>query len=385
MKIGILTYHFVPNIGSILQARCVYQLVQQLVPHASVEMIDLRPPELISYRKSVLRWGDRKVRACRKIEFAKQQKFLRSSCQMSKPILAETLEEQSEELLKLGYDLVVVGSDTVFQLNGYKGRTIAGSLPPNIYFLPGLKVKKISFAASFDPFDDCEDSQRFLEIVSPALNDFDYHLARDEVGHSILKKAGVGDNQLSLVADPTLTHCLSDLLGPLQRKRHSGGRIGIQVTDPSLTTSLVDGAAIAGRSEAWIDFSATTPSLIACLVKGWPSAQITRMAEINAFVTDRFHGSILGFYYTDGPVIGVEKASVYPNNNSKVRQLFASLGLEDYVVRVEADDHDSAVRDVLSTMKRWRSDPPDVADCLEKLRVDSFEQTKLAFDRVVGA
>ena len=43
MKIGLLTYHHVINIGSILQTYCGYKLLQGMFPKAVVEIIDYVP------------------------------------------------------------------------------------------------------------------------------------------------------------------------------------------------------------------------------------------------------------------------------------------------------------------------------------------------------
>ena len=50
-RIGLLTYHRSVNDGSIMQAWCLYQLLQRELPGARVEIVDYMPSSL--YRRHV--------------------------------------------------------------------------------------------------------------------------------------------------------------------------------------------------------------------------------------------------------------------------------------------------------------------------------------------
>ena len=61
MRIGLLTYHHVVNIGSVLQAYCAWRLLTQLYPKARVEIIDHVPAVSEAYKQRYRQQGVKKA------------------------------------------------------------------------------------------------------------------------------------------------------------------------------------------------------------------------------------------------------------------------------------------------------------------------------------
>ncbi|MBK9763818.1 MAG: hypothetical protein IPO87_10755 [Flavobacteriales bacterium] len=100
------------------------------------------------------------------------------------------------------YDMVFVGSDTVFQLNGYFGDPIADKFPPNAYYLPELTgPRKIGLAASFDPFTAQQVEWNKLAEVAPLLHAFDVVFYRDSTALEVLRKANMPEEQMAHIPD----------------------------------------------------------------------------------------------------------------------------------------------------------------------------------------
>lgn len=134
MKIGILTYHWVPNFGANLQALATVSLLKKL-GHEPI-VINYRPKELIKkFEQSVS-----------KEQIDIHQKFIDEFIPQTE--LCSTLKEVASINEKYKFDVLVSGSDAVFRLDYEKGREDVTF--PNPYWLTfALKSqKKIFLSAS---------------------------------------------------------------------------------------------------------------------------------------------------------------------------------------------------------------------------------------------
>ena len=203
MKIGILTYHRSVNEGSVIQAYCLQQLVQSLVPKASVEIIDYRPSvvEKRDFRKLFSRhppfvnlnqWNKRKI----------LHLFLHRHCTLSQhKCQTDDLGKARQFVVEQKYDAIIVGSDTVWRVR----HNIGDLLAPNIYYLPDIHdPKKIAFAASFDLTDRMLLNAPRRRELARMIRDFDFISVRDEMSLRYLKEFGLKDKKFTFMPDPTL-------------------------------------------------------------------------------------------------------------------------------------------------------------------------------------
>lgn len=174
MKVGVLTYHRAINYGAYLQA---YSLINQLktdYPNIDFEIIDynalsrelfiIKCPLVFSYRRS-LKESIEKV--SQTIVFKQSLKKL----PLSKRLLCVP-DDTVESYISNNYEIVIVGSDAVFNWNDLG--------LPNPYFLNNVNnCKKMSYSASshLQKYHNLRESER--DYISKALCDFDYLGVRD--------------------------------------------------------------------------------------------------------------------------------------------------------------------------------------------------------------
>ena len=212
MRVGILTYHRSINYGAFVQAYALQQLLSQHLG-TQVEIIDYDSERSNQYYK---RYLDKKYkknifkkiyvhkkRSQEEIDFAKvQRKAFQKAAQdhmtLSKEMLISDDLEEFRRFIGNKYDLIIVGSDEVWRVNGMRGF-------PNPYWLPDIKgCKKISFAASSrDNIDSLTIDQR--SKIKEYLESFSYLSVRDQYTKNLLEEITQG-RRVVLMCDPTMAY-----------------------------------------------------------------------------------------------------------------------------------------------------------------------------------
>lgn len=334
MKIGILTFHREINDGSVLQAYCLYRLLNKYFPKDQVELIDYLP-DYIRKKRRYFRLSKKKPFF--KFDKAKLTKkvaldnFYKSNINLSKQISgSDDVKTAQQALEQLEYDAIFVGSDTVWDT-----RPNSGAPPvPNIFFLADLtSIKKIAFAASMDKGGPHFVTDAAWTQLLGHINKFNYISVRDHATLKYLKEGGIESNRLNYMPDPTLLYDFSDISRPPQDffSRHCK-LAGVAVSDERLkiavTKQLID--------KGYTVINLLGPSLnnqISSDSKWAFSQRIGVYSGLSFMITDRFHGSILTLKQGSHPVVLVEPDYFYPKENSKGRDLFERLGLADMVWR----------------------------------------------------
>lgn len=391
MRIGLLTYHHVVNIGSVLQAYCAWRLLTQLYPKARVEIIDHVPAVSEAYKQRYRQQGVKKAGWFSRPEpnaFARNEAayeaFLRAHCDFSAP-LPTTDDERTvvEAIRAAGYEAVFVGSDTVFQLGGYFGHPIAAKLPPNAYYLPGLEgVRKYGLAASFDPYMGGAEAER-LKQVAPLLQAFDGILYRDATAEALLREAGVRADRMAHIPDPTILMDITHLVpgGGVELKPDGAPKAGVAIADPVVNVQVNGWLAEAGFEV--VDFM--HPPLEGARGSGMGGAVGQALAgyrELDLLVTDRFHGSILALQLSEAKVIGVEHHGTYVEPNSKLRDLYGRLGIGDFLLRSNAEGLDRSAFHERLQARHW--DRPLMMRRMAELRAAGFASVQQLLGKAVG-
>lgn len=197
-RIGILTYHASCNYGAFLQAYALASYVES-VTNETVEIIDYHSVKATSFYKQGIKqflknpgaflYHQKKIRVF--------QHALQSNRFLSeKSLCSDDLEEFRDFLFSLKYDLIIVGSDEIWKLDGFRGF-------PNAYWLPGVKgTHKISFAASSRNEIQNLD-QKTVEDVKLYLSDFDYIGVRDTATKKLIEQITGLPGECCLNCDPT--------------------------------------------------------------------------------------------------------------------------------------------------------------------------------------
>lgn len=363
MRVGLLTYHHVVNIGSVLQTYCSYNLLCMLHPGAQVEIIDHVPAASERFKERLRKKKSGGLFSGRN-DFARSEiaydGFLRERCNFGPALgVTDDAEQVVQAIMAAGYDRVFVGSDTVFQLDGYFGASIAATVPPNAYFLPGSKgFQKIGLAASFDPYVPNQASNEALQRSAAWLRGFDFVLYRDRTARALLEQAGVEGRRMAHVPDPTILMDITHLVPPLKANRliSSKPKAGVAIADERLLAQAKAWAREAGCEV--IDFM--HPPMRHDRASGPAGAvgeALDGYRDLDVLITDRFHGSILALQVSDAAIIGVESATAYTEPNGKLRDLYDRLQLGDRLLRSGPDGLDKQqFQHLLSTKQCGRAE-----------------------------
>lgn len=280
-------------------------------------MIQLKPP--------FFRWSELK-------KYMQHEKFIKKHISLSsRSHLGDNLARATRFLEGLEYDILFVGSDTVWEAR----ESLFCPVQPNIFYLPEFdKAKKISFAASSDPIDiDFIKNKDLISQLAEYIRRFDYITVRDNATRSYLNSIGINSGEIHYMPDPTLIYDFESLVNP----------ISLRSRNP------IAGIAFAGVGKKYItleckrlgydvfDFSTNSLNGIKISHIDNVSKRLGVYRELDLMITDRFHGSIFTLKLGDCPVVFLETEKKWPMRNSKGRDLFDRLGLEHMVLRVEGE------------------------------------------------
>lgn len=198
MKIGIMTFFRPINYGAYLQA---YALSHRLNQESDItaEIIDFHMPEEDNFYRR-----ETKVHKNLPRVLFNRKRFQAFRASLSQQILSEEscCSNEISQFISFvdgKYDIIIAGSDEVWDVNAYRGF-------PTPYFLPGeLHCKKVAYAVSGrTPFDRLSDSDK--ELLHRYLDDFAYIGVRDEAtARNVCSLMGDSD-RLHRNFDPTFVY-----------------------------------------------------------------------------------------------------------------------------------------------------------------------------------
>lgn len=381
MKVGILTYHHVANWGSVLQAYCLQRLLERLYPNAVVEIIDYVPETSATYNEEKSRPNSAgfldRIRGKRSFHGLKHEAcsaFLKSACRLSTDsACTDDIGQGRELILSQNYDAVVVGSDTVLQFGpNFGGTYISAPQAPNLYFLPfDAPFKKIVFAGSANPFHSCQLESLDCAAAKHWLSKFATVTYRDSATADALRMLGLRDDKLHFMPDPTFLHDFTHL-AERKPQTHGSEKLGaVAIGDAKLAGSCMSVLANAGYTPVNLLSGNAAPH---GGINAHPASVSEYLGQFRTFetlVTDRFHGAIIGMQLGCCPIIAIEQAERYPEKNSKVRDLFARLGLEHMLLHVVGSElNQQQKKDVLQD--GW-PERLSLLDRIESFRHSAFQ------------
>jgi len=328
VKIGILTYFWDENHGTILQAHFLWKALSDFFPNAHVELINYRHARNIQIVKNYFKYKDVFYDFKKKVV---TDKFKKNNLELSRKSLISKDYKKAIQFIDTGqYDVVVVGSDTVWQLTSNK------RLPrfPNAYWLPGaIKSKKIAFAVSSNitRYEDISEEHRI--IMRKALNDFSFIGVRDTMTLDLANSLGIEEgSKLFRVFDPTF------LVDPPDTNiKELLVNKGVKFDKPILGINYPPAAPFCSRIVEMykslgyqiVTFISRLNSADHKLVCLTPFEWASAYQYFDFVITDRFHGTIFSLK-NQVPVLAIDwhPFRYDKSGNSKTRCLMRDFGIE---------------------------------------------------------
>lgn len=201
MKIGILTYHSSHNYGAFLQAYALSHALSERTKN-EVEIINYSMSKASRVNKNNIWFNKRHLKSLA----YNLERYKMFNVSINKYHKLSTSRLESDNLLEFcswvdtqDYDAIIVGSDEVWKLDGYRGF-------PNPYWLPGvLNCKKLSYAAS-SRTEDKNISPEVRNEISHLLESFSYIGVRDIVTKNLIEDIVGSNKQCHLNCDPTFAY-----------------------------------------------------------------------------------------------------------------------------------------------------------------------------------
>ena len=328
MKVGILTYHRSINYGAYLQALCL-QKELSCINGCDAEIIDYDTCSADRYYKSKLKESGlrRKIYNIRRYRmFTRMRKQL--------PLSADSLVtddiDEFNRFVKGRYDLIVVGSDEVWKVGGFRPF-------PNAYWLPGTEgVRKVSCAVSGRNETDGLDSET-KNAMTKYLSDFEFVTVRDSATKQLMDLLLSGDKESAVICDPTLAYDFSfdreEGRRLLQSKFHIGPDkkvVAVMDSEGDIVRHLN-----AREDIQFISLYSYYPGL-----KNNPDIEPEEWVQIiaasDALVTAFFHGMCIALS-SDVPFLFCEERRDVKSEFSKGYDLLCRNGIEDRYVHYSDD------------------------------------------------
>ena len=338
-KIGILTYTSNFNYGTFFQAYATLCAIRRHFPNSSVEMVNYNSQsksQQIGYNK--LNLARRHIYPPYLVKHLSKQSRYRSTerrlleMNAAEAMITDSYLESAEYISEQGYDLLVVGSDTV--LNFYDWNLRQQELP--IYWLPeSLSSKKVMISSSIGTDLDIDSlDQATQQALRDSIEGFSMLGVRDEITrdfiHGLTPQAS---DRVDVIPDPTFSYAIDGTHSEAYLKK-KGVSPDVPIIGLDLPTGLIGvedavkhlkskGYAVASwrgiSTLADYDFSDMGPLEWSGIFK-----------RFDITLTNRFHASIFSLKNLT-PVITMDyKANrISRSGQSKASMLMDSFGLKD--------------------------------------------------------
>lgn len=328
-KIGILTFHRSYNYGAFMQCYTLTNKIQSDFPDAIVEVIDyITCPALTGYEKEKSAYPSRFTKmldARNKAIADAQDRYLSLS---EYKLISDDYEELFKKI-KDRYDVVIVGSDAVWNWNG-KGF-------PNAYFLGGdLGAVKMSYAASAHLLDYKKMTSDQNIKLKEILADFSYIGVREDSAKDMIKCA---DSSLTVYrnCDPTVLLDIATVPVDMVQLKEKLQSKGVDFSKPiiGLMAGVPYGKMIKKYYKDKVQIVALyTPNKYADVyLYDLDPLEWSRVFSLfNVTVTHFFHGTMLSLRNLT-PVIPIENTSEYNTAYiTKIKYAMYNMGLDEFHV-----------------------------------------------------
>ena len=346
MKIGILTFHYSINQGSVLQAYCVYKLLKLRFPDAQIEIINLVPfnREFNEWNFVSKRYPFVKFDNIRR--YKSLRKFIKENAELSVRRYYRSLKKQIAFINSLNYDYIFTGSDTVWM-----DSSKLDSILPNIYYLPTqIRAKKVSIAASVDPLKNENQYFEKKHELKKIFKEYSAISVRDNLTDELLKNLGI--EYTIKIADPTLLYDFEQDLNIIINKSDeiNKQKVYLRIADKKLEGKIKKSL------KEYTSFIFNDRDKKSTVKKDFIIEDLNQYADIDILITDRFHRSIFAMKLTNALVINIERFDKNPLQKSKGRDLFENIGIPEYCIRYENNGEEHLIKQIVSCVENWSLD-----------------------------
>ncbi len=214
-KIGILTFHRSINFGAYMQSFALSNRLAKAFPDCRVEIIDYESKIMAEHYKpkfslSCIKHPTLYPNAKKRYKsFQKSLAYLKLS---DTHFAFDGINHEFNEYIEKNYDIVVVGSDAVWNWikRGF----------PNNFLLPFNNVKKCSYAASAYGMDMTHVGENEKEYFADCLKNYFFIGVRDDYTKSLVNYT-VAEKEVCFTCDPTVFLDLDEVLSALGHTKES--------------------------------------------------------------------------------------------------------------------------------------------------------------------
>ncbi len=341
MKIGILTYHRSINYGAFLQAYCLSKYVQKVVgDRATVEIIDYTSKSSSEgYNSLLFKRNDKKNAWKKRIGFERSYFLLPMS---RKTLFSDDLAEIKDFLAEQKYDLIIVGSDEVWKVDGMRGF-------PTAYWLNFDlgDCEKISYAVSArTDYHKIDAGKR--NYMKESICQFRYLGARDRMTVNLVQQ--ISGREPYLNCDPTFLipfHYDQSVYKKKFKKRYrleeNQRLLGIMIPDQKLITKIHREM---GNEYKVIALYDSHKDADIDMVGIGPFEWLKVIGCLDFLITDRFHGTVFAMKMKI-PFLSVETYDT--EENSKLYDMLGRNGLENHYMIYHAGN--TVYEEILSKIR----------------------------------
>lgn len=329
MKIGVLTYFWAENPGTFLQAYSTYQAVKKLFPDDKVEMINVR------LRKVYFRPSKTCLLSAQNMfkDFNRYRSYKKALVKMefsSGKYIGQETDKALEYIKKQNYDIIFVGSDTIFQL--YDWNFEKDVLP--VYYLEGVSAKKVMLAASCGSTTTNDFSPGMRKIAGKCLKEFYKMGVRDKNTYNLFYELKGDNEDMEIIPDPTFTYQidLAKARKVLIKNNFDFDKKSVVINVPGYFPFLNETVKYF-KNKSWNIITYYYAKYADYCLFLHPDEWAGIPHFVDLVITDRFHDSVFCIK-NNTPVIGVDCHSkrVSKLNSSKVKNLFEEFGIvENYI------------------------------------------------------
>lgn len=369
-KIGILTFHRAINYGAFMQAYALSNRLKKDLEGAEIEIIDYTTEtsmnrystcigDIIKAQSGIKNKALILLKVIAKPLYLYEKRQLNHAFETDYRFLPLSKEELvtddvkiATEWLEKRYDIIVVGSDCVWETIGYPF--------PSIYFLKDLKnVIKISYAATVDRLFYKTILPEKENYIKAALSDFAYLGVRDESTELMLNKMSL---EYHHNCDPTLLLNLEDIsvdLGRIDKLFQQKG-----ITDRHIVIGMM------GQNQYCkaIKQKYGNQCKIVSLYGNYKDADLYIedlsplewahiFSRFDVTVSSLFHGSLLSLV-NGTPTIAMDNWSSYNGQlPSKIKDVYTRLGLLNHYICCEKGFGNCEMKRLVELIDIFRGEP----------------------------
>ena len=332
MKVGILTYHSSDNYGAYLQSYALAKALHDATNY-EVEIIDFTMSKAAAMNKKMINFNRRQLESWL-FNYYKYKMFIESRKKWlplsEEALVSDDLNEFSQFVERQKYDAVIVGSDEVWKLDGFRGF-------PNPYWLPNVHdVKKVAYAVSArNAVEDL--AQEVVVDASKLMSEFVYVGVRDSATQKLaFDLAGHESKKIHVNCDPTFAYNYNPnkengkrILREKFRIDTNKACVGLMCGVPTLANEIVKKYKNKVQIVSLYYYYRHTKGFYVLTPFEW----IDVIAALDGLITTFFHGMVFAIK-SDTRFLAIENRPVKNISSSKSYDLLKRNGLESNCVNI---------------------------------------------------